>query len=178
MEWYKKTILSNIEKILLWSTYWILCISITIILNYFYWWNFNREVISPIETPWIIPRIFLSALAFYLPWAFLYKIYFYKFFYNILSKREFRDFKKIVWISLILFMYFMVQVVVDFLNSVFSFCFNSYKFFIFISPWIWISLLSVFIIYLIYIKFKYIKTTLIIPNDWKNEFIINDTLKN
>lgn len=155
MKWYKKAILSNIEKIVLWIIYWILCISITILLNYFYWWNFDREIISPIEVPWIIPRIFLSALTFISIWAFLYKIYFYKFFSIILPRWLFISFKKFVWIALMLFMYFMIQVIVDFLNSLLSFCFNTYKFFIFISPWILISLLSIFIIYLIYIKIKY-----------------------
>lgn len=154
MKWHKKAILTNVEKIVIGSLYGLICIWITILLNYFYSWNFDWTIISPIETPWFVPRIFLSALAFWLPWAFLYKIYFYKFLYDIFSYRTFKKIKEIIWLFLMFLMYITIQVVVEFLNFIISLFYNLMNLLVFILPWLGISFIIVLTWSLIYIRYK------------------------
>lgn len=154
MSWQNKWFKLGVRKIALWSIYGAIFIWITILVNYGFWWSFERQMISPLEMPWILPRIFLSTLAFWIPWAFLYKIYFYRGLYNILPRGDFKWAKRLTWLFLMGCMYISVKIVVDFLNLLLSFLFNLLNFAIFLAPWLVFSFIITYSLYFIYLKLK------------------------
>lgn len=131
--------------------------------------TFIWEPISPIDQPSIFERPFYSALVFLGPGALIYSSGFYKILYAPFRgvRGGYKDYKKAkndIWNLLILVMYlYVIPFMVSVLNTIASFFYNSFKFILFVSPF-----LGIFLILTILISYIYI-------NRNKSPIIINST---
>lgn len=153
--WYKKVVFSNVEKIIIWSIYgFVFAFSMIIICHYYSDWKFMWENVDPFEVPPLIPRIFLSALAYIWPWALFYYLRIYQVLYHALPTELFVLIKAIIWFCFSVMIYIFIELFVNFLNFICSLFFNFFNFLVFIFPWFWISILLVLIWVLFYVRLK------------------------
>jgi hypothetical protein len=156
MYWHAKN-LKKYSKEIFKSSILYLIIAIVLSLWYFFsGYDFNWTQISPLEAPSIFERTFYSALTFLTLGAFLYKIKFYKFLYNILGDwRSFKEAKALIWAGLLYLMFFkIVPKFFDILNSIISFGYNLFNLILYIIPPVGISIGLFIIGFYIYKKVK------------------------
>lgn len=155
MTWYKQTLKKYGKEILLGAMFSVLCSLAFLIWIFVFDRTFTWINIEPIEQPSIFVRILYSALTFVTLGAFLYMIGFYKILYQFIGDWGlFKEAKRIIWLLLMGFMFFIVvPVVVDLLNGIISILYNLLGLIVFSFPPIGISL--IFFIFYFYFK-KYL----------------------
>lgn len=151
---YKKTILSNLEKVAATSIFWFITIGIVMLLNYFFWTNFQWKIVEPLSVPPLIPRLLLSALAYPTIGALLYMLRLYQILYYILPRNDFKTVKKWIWLFSMGVVYLAIQTIVDIWNVFITYFYNMVQFFISILPGLSISFLITLTLVFIYIRIK------------------------
>ncbi len=148
MTWYKQTLKKYGKEIISGAFFSVLFSLALLIWIFAFNKTFTWTNIEPIEQPSIFVRIFYSALTFITLGAFLYMIGFYKILYQFIGDWGlFKEAKRIIWLLLMGFMFFIVvPVVVDLLNGIISILYNLLGLIVFSFPPIGISLI-IFIFY-------------------------------
>lgn len=158
MSWHKN-ILTKYKKEIISSALLAVIFSLVFLLwHYALGYKFEWTSISPIEAPGLFVRIFYSALVYVTFGFVLYTIGFYKLLAVIFGEilgdwHSYRAIKSIIWTALILLTYWLVQKVVDLINSTLSFFYNVLNFILYLSPPIGISLIIFAIGYLLFKKY-------------------------
>lgn len=124
--------------------------------------SFAWNDIAPIDQPDLLSRAFYSALTFVSIGAILYQLQFYRFLSWIFGsdRSSYKEAKRIIWIGLILMMYwYIVPVIVDFLNTAVSFAYNISLLVLYLSPVLFIGAVGLFIVATVYrVKLKNVQT--------------------
>lgn len=138
---------------------------LTLSLSYTTWQfilghNFVWKDIELISAPDIFDRYFYSALSFVTVGAILYFIRFYQLLHILTvelmgSWELYKTIKKVIWFFLMLLSFFTFQHVVDLINKVISFIYNTIIFALFISPPLLFSLTFSITLYVLMFKKKH-----------------------
>ena len=156
MAWYKKVIEKNKKEIVSSAAFGFIFVLIILLWHFAFGNSFEWTAISPISAPSIFIRIFYSALVYVTFGYVLYVIGFYKLLAVIFGEilgdwHTYRAIKSIIWTALILLTYWLVQKIVDLINSTLSFFYNVLNFLLYLAPPLGVSLI-LFVIGYIFFK--------------------------
>jgi len=139
MIWYKKILSEKKTELIQASILSLLSTVLYTIFSFRYGHHFSWEPIEPIDQPSILARALYSAIVYVGPGALIYNLGFYKVLHDIIVKtlglwRLYKRIKWTLWITLMLFAYWLVGVAVDITNSILSTGYNIGRLVLFISP--------------------------------------------
>jgi hypothetical protein len=132
--WQRREIKENLERYFMLALYPIIFVLVTLLINYFFDWKLQWDVISPIEVG-MLPKLFLSAISFVTIGAWLYYIKFYRGLYRSSKNyRAFKSAKKDIWTVVMIASFILIKVLIFLVNKIFEFFYNSINIILFVSP--------------------------------------------
>lgn len=153
MSWYKKILRRDKKEVISSAIFGTIFALVFLLWHFALGKSFEWQIISPVSAPPLSYGIY-SALVFVSLGYFLYEIGFYKLLADIIGRglgdwELYRGAKKIIWITLILIVIYLVKKIVDLINTTISFFYNILNFILYIAPPLGISLVIFLVGYLI-----------------------------
>lgn len=158
MSWHSEILVKHKREIILSAIFTTVFALVLLLWHFAVGKSFEWIAISPISAPPLFARIFYSALVYITFGYVLYVIGFYKLLAVIFGEilgdwHSYRAIKAIIWTTLILFTYWLVQKIVDLLNTTISFFYNVLNFILYLAPPLGISLIVFIIGYLLFKRY-------------------------
>lgn len=153
MRWHEK-ILKEKGKELFSSSASLLAFALALSLwRFAFGKSFEWQNIEPIDLPTIPVRAFYSALTFGTSGALLYFSGFYKKLHDVVVKefgawKLYKGIKKVIWLALMGFTYWVLPKIVHVLNAIISFIYNILTLTLYLSPALGVATIVFFVCWL------------------------------